>query len=113
MLPTIYPALLVSLGILVVALLLAPSIAYLYTGWFYRQEEIVAGMSEKAMMLYFRQFHPHYQVDQGEVTKRFRAYYRDQFGRRHHARLVNNGYFESVGGSGGGTFCLPTCFARK
>src|SRR5215469_357234 len=99
MLPTIYPALLVSLGILVVALLLAPSIAYLYTGWFYRQEEIVAGMSEKAMMLYFRQFHPHYQVDQGEVTKRFRAYYRDQFGRRHHARVVNNGYFESVGGS--------------
>jgi hypothetical protein len=76
-------SLLWTLGLLVVGLLLSPSIAYLYTGWFYRKEEIVAGMSEKAMLLYFRQFHPHYQVDQGEVTKRFQACYLDQFGRRH------------------------------
>jgi hypothetical protein len=72
-----------SLAILVILLLLTPPIAYLYTGWFYRMDEIVAGMPEKAMILYFRQFHPQHQVQQEKVTERFRLYYKDQFGRRH------------------------------
>jgi len=72
-----------TLGLLVIALLLTPPIAYLCTGWFYRKDEIVAGMSEKAMLLYFRRFHPQYQVEQAQVAAHFRLYYSDQFGRRH------------------------------
>lgn len=72
-----------SLGIFVILLLLTPPVAYLFTGWHYRKEEIVAGMPEKAMQLYFRQFQPQYEVQEVKVTERFRRYYAHQFGRRH------------------------------
>jgi hypothetical protein len=72
-----------ALAILVVALLLSPAIAYLRTAWNYRKDEILAGMSDTATMLYFRQFHPQDKLDQGSVQERFERYYDYQFGRRH------------------------------
>lgn len=72
-------------AVLLYILLLSPSVTYLLYNWDVRRREILSGLSStenRAIMLYFDQFHPDYRREIPNPEDRFKAYYSDQFGRK-------------------------------
>ncbi len=72
--------------ILAIALLIAPSLSFLVWGWKERYNEILCGINsdqQKAIISYFKQFHPKFGNDKEEQELRFEKYYDTQFGRKH------------------------------
>lgn len=65
-------------------LLLAPVLRYLWTGWEVRRSEIVGTMSDQGIRLYFNQFYPAIIVPADDVRQFFDEHYARRYGRRHY-----------------------------
>jgi hypothetical protein len=65
---------------LLFALILAPVITFLWSGWRVRRRDIVEGFMDAAIQSYFQTFHPQVPLE-GDLQKQFDRYYKSQFGR--------------------------------
>ena len=71
--------------LLLLSLLMMPSIRFLRVGWHRKKEDIISGLSDESIRLYFKHFYPNEKLDENNVRETFESNFDHRFGRQHFA----------------------------